>query len=505
MVWRGPLLLLALLLLLLSGVRAQECTTEADCPQNTATPFCSGAFCISGYCVAKPPPCSTSCSETLKACVGCETNSDCIGNPQGTICDPNQHICRPCFDSFDCPEGDYCHGGQWDCFNQRCVPPSPMRYPCTDVRQCHEASHTCTGCVTDEQCGVYDFCENNKRCNTTSGQCAGINGNRVCDGLHMYCNSQQARCIQCRTSTDCRLLDLSFCHPILVCSRTDNICRPTFGPEYDIPISPPCNQGDQIETCDEERKLCLPRLCNTDDECQDGNQCNGRERCFSGTCVRPAFNRRSCPDGQHCSDGQTCAIQCLSLSDCAELAYVCKNRDTGVDGIKALCVPCRNDAECQNGVAEDGFETCDVTSGQCQAGISPCRGAPPGSVYDPRTGLCAAPRPIAEQNVLPSPIVEAVPLTGTTAVVDDVIGQVSGFPWIKFIVTIMSVAAVATLLVIITSPLWAASKWQLWRRSKRPDAGQVPFSDQGEEEEEVPVASATQLFTRTGRDPIDNW
>lgn len=510
--------LLFLLLLLLASATAQECITEADCPQNRVTPFCEGAFCISGYCVAKPPPCSTFCSEALKACVGCETNADCAGNAEGEICDAQQHVCRPCYDAFDCPEGDFCYGGQWDCFGGRCVPPAPIRRPCADVRQCHEASRSCTGCVSDAQCGPYDFCTNNRRCNATSGQCEGTNGNQLCESRQMFCSSEQARCVQCRTTADCHLFDASFCQPSLVCALPTQYCRPALEGN-DVPPTAPCNAGDRIEACDEERKLCLPRLCVDDEECQDGNGCNGRERCIAGACARPAPERRTCPDGQYCSDGVTCAIECLSASDCAELAYVCKKRDVGgVDGIKTLCVPCRTDAECQNGIAEDGFETCDQETGQCQAGVSPCRGAPPGSVYDPRTGLCAPPSPASSQQQEPTTMmaqdVGGATTIGTASLASDLVAQTSGFPWLKMLFTVVGVATVATLLVVVTSPAWAASKWRLWRRRTPAVAPSPPPSldkedDDGEEEQREQVASEARFFSgayaSSGREPIDNW
>lgn len=521
--WRRDTIVLLLLLLFCSTtVRAQECATEADCPQNVETPFCAGAFCIDGYCVSKPPPCSTHCSETLKACVGCETNEDCIGSKLGGICDPSTHVCRPCYDMFDCPEGDYCHGGPWDCVGGKCLAPSSARYPCTDPGQCHEPTRTCTGCTMDEHCGSYDFCTNNRFCNRTSGQCDGIgSGTRMCDRLQMHCDSRQERCVQCRFDNDCRILDTSFCAPTFVCARPSQQCRPAVDLLGEIPPAPPCNRGEQIEVCDEERKMCLPRICVDDSECQDGNDCNGREHCASGVCARPIQWQRACPEGQYCSDGKSCSIECLSLSDCAELAYVCKKREVGgVDGVKALCVPCRTDAECQNGISEDGFETCDQTTGKCLAGISPCRGAPPGSVYDPRTGLCAPPRPQATEETTAATTSkkgEEVAAATTAAVINIFAAQTSGFPWVRMLITVIGVASVTVLLVVVCSPLWAASKWQLWRRRLRLEQSPPTVEEkEGEEEEEegdgeeaAQFVTSTNLFARApqfmDKEPIDNW
>jgi hypothetical protein len=138
------------------------------------------------------------------------------------------------------------------------------------------------------------------------------------------------------------------------------------------------------------------QLCTTDAECDDGQFCNGRERCDgNGQCAAGA--------------PATCCSDPVYLDVCAEVFPRCdpasENAGAGCQsdadckyGHCERCQPsCLFDADCNDGIRCNGAETCRRTCsggpnngntcignsnctpgtciGQCQSGVSPCGGA----------------------------------------------------------------------------------------------------------------------------------
>lgn len=105
-----------------------------------------------------------------------------------------------------------------------------------------------------------------------------------------------------------------------------------------------CIEGD---TCDATMgcggRECDPADDGSEDPCDDGNVCNGTERCMAGTC-------RTDPPPD-CDDGIACTVDA-----CDESAGGCTN------------VP--NDAICDDGLFCNGTETCDPDAG-CGMGAAP--------------------------------------------------------------------------------------------------------------------------------------
>ncbi len=88
-----------------------------------------------------------------------------------------------------------------------------------------------------------------------------------------------------------------------------------------------------------------PTDCVVDDDCDDGNVCDGEEVCVSGVCDEGVA--LDCDDGVSCTD-DSCDI---------------------TDG----CEHVTDDAVCDNGLYCDGDETCHITNG-CEDGTAPCTG-----------------------------------------------------------------------------------------------------------------------------------
>ncbi len=108
--------------------------------------------------------------------------------------------------------------------------------------------------------------------------------------------------------------------------------------------------------------------CTVDPDCDDGLFCNGAETCAAGTCE--AGTPVACDDGAFCNGAETCneaADSCdPGTAPCDPGTETC---DEGTD----TCEPigCTLDSECNDGLFCNGAETCDVPSGDCQAGTAP--------------------------------------------------------------------------------------------------------------------------------------
>lgn len=95
--------------------------------------------------------------------------------------------------------------------------------------------------------------------------------------------------------------------------------------------------------------------CTADASCDDGLFCNGAETCDTsggspGVCVPGT--------APSCSPGST---QACAASVCSESTDAC------VDDTSKCC---STDAGCDNGLFCDGSETCNPTTGFCDAGVS---------------------------------------------------------------------------------------------------------------------------------------
>jgi hypothetical protein len=141
-------------------------------------------------------------------------------------------------------------------------------------------------------------------------------------------------------------------------------------------------------------------LCSGDEDCDDGDFCNGAETCVDDLCQA---GTDPCP-GQFCDEDIAC-MDCLVNGDCDDGLYcngvescvggVCQPGSTVDcdDGIACTADSCNessdscdnvtNDAACDDGLFCNGDEICSATLG-CQAGSDPC----PGNYCDEVTDTC---------------------------------------------------------------------------------------------------------------------
>ncbi len=153
-----------------------------------------------------------------------------------------------------------------------------------------------------------------------------------------------------------------------------------------LPGAPPDCPADQV--CDPADGSCV---CAADAACDDGNPCNGAERCLpNGSCT--VGDPPQCPDGFLC-DPQVGTCRCQDDSACDDGLF-CNGAEACVDGVCAsapspcgtdqncdeatgTCLPgqpCQADGDCDDGLFCNGMETCDLQSTQCLPGIDPCAG-----------------------------------------------------------------------------------------------------------------------------------
>jgi hypothetical protein len=145
-----------------------------------------------------------------------------------------------------------------------------------------------------------------------------------------------------------------------------------------------CDDGNAcngIETCDAVAG-CRP---GTPLSCDDGNVCNGSETCDPESgCV--AGTALVCDDGRFCNGLETCdsAAGCLTGKpvDCGMLARQCEYASCD-ESARACVVAARADGTaCNDGASCSSNDAC--VGGQC-VGNDLC---PEGEVCDPTTGIC---------------------------------------------------------------------------------------------------------------------
>jgi hypothetical protein len=146
--------------------------------------------------------------------------------------------------------------------------------------------------------------------------------------------------------------------------------------------------------CDEVNDVCVD--CATDEECDNGEYCDGEETCVDGSCqpgtavdcddsvgcTDDSCNEGtdSCdniPNNTNCDNGEWCdgAETCDASLDCqAGTAPDCDDEvgctDDSCNEATDSCDNIPNNANCDNGDWCDGAETCDASL-DCQAGTPP--------------------------------------------------------------------------------------------------------------------------------------
>ncbi|MEN9581018.1 MAG: hypothetical protein RJA70_4027 [Pseudomonadota bacterium] len=158
------------------------------------------------------------------------------------------------------------------------------------------------------------------------------------------------------------------------------------------------------EECDDENDVSGDgcNLCRFDctkaADCDDNNSCNGPEACTDNTCVAGVAE----PEATECdldavTKGACRAGQCASVgcgNSVVDAGEECDDGNTNnADGCTSRCAwTCASDANCGNGDACDGVETCQLADHTCKAGTPvECLANGCSGTCDPVDGMCVFP------------------------------------------------------------------------------------------------------------------
>ncbi len=245
-----------------------DCTGDLDCNPGF---HCNAGVCSDallngeGTCAADADCASGNCTEATGICCApgagdcCNSAADCDdGNPctedrcnTSFQCDP-----LPLNENALCSDGDYCNGQERCDDSGNCLPGSP---PCSDTPANTCTETTCHDCVRTSCDEVNDECVDTQ-----------INDGLPCTDPE-YCIGDISRV--CRAG---------------ICANPGTGTLPCAG----------ATGNDCTEyTCDEQTDGCRETPLADGWDCDDGDPCNGENRCQGGVCV---------PGDLPCDDGDPC-------------------------------------------------------------------------------------------------------------------------------------------------------------------------------------------------------
>ena len=359
----AAVLLCVLALARLGSAEGEACEGHADCPGHVSGRFCSNEICLGGTCAVFDQACTGFCSEDLRRCVGCRTRDDC----ESGECDAAQGICRHCANggASACPASDWCAGGDWTCnlATGKCDPPAAQ--PCApgeacnaDTRACGEQAYAGGPCTDDYDCGnAFEprFCpfEGEVRCNLQTSRCELT---RPPCALGERCDADRERCVACLADSDCEDPLAPFCSAPKRCDAESGTCV-LRSPHA---VDPCADDNVFVYECNEAAHRCEHVPCIADADCDDGNECNGAERCANHICFRAHPQERHCPD-----DGRT-GTPCGPGRGLCAPGLICEISDPR-DASVRTCTHCRNGAQCSDGDPANGDEVCNPTTHLCES------------------------------------------------------------------------------------------------------------------------------------------
>jgi hypothetical protein len=177
---------------------------------------------------------------------GCSDSSDCIGNPDGEVCDTSNGECVICTEAEDtCPDGQYC-------VNEDCEIGCTDEADCPGDTVCDENLHACVNCSMDPDCPAGSICVANTcipGCSPTQSCQAGF----TCCGSTCYdVSSDPDHCGTC--PNDCEAPE-----------NAGELCL------NGVCAMGPCNNGwadcngDAMDGCEHSTIEDGPCLCNPGD------------------------------------------------------------------------------------------------------------------------------------------------------------------------------------------------------------------------------------------------
>ncbi len=334
------------------------CVVDADCDDGNA---CNGQE----VCGADDKLCK------LGPAVVCPSSADpCLKN----VCVAETGACQPepvkdgsvCDDANTCTARDRCQSGACVGFDA---------VVCAPLSQCHVAG-TCdpvTGACSNPEKADNSNCNDGNACTVTdkcqAGECVG------------------AAPVMCTASDQC--------HDVGVCDSTTGICsKPAKQNGVQCNDANPCTLGDACQN-----GVCAPsgqKVCVATDGCHAAGTCDPVN---NGNCSNPLK-----PDGSPCSDAKTCTSgDVCSNGTCAGAAIACNDGIActidncieqlgGCTSTTTTACKCATSADCDDGNACNGVETCNLQTFQCQPGTqvdcSAAGDACNAGTCSPATGQC---------------------------------------------------------------------------------------------------------------------
>ncbi len=112
---------------------------------------------------------------------GCQSNADCTGDPNGTVCDPVTGACIGCANATDCPSGQFCDA------NQNCSAGCDEASDCSgSTPLCDTATNQCVECTTDTECPSGSICVSNACATGCSASQPCTSANETCCGTSCH-------------------------------------------------------------------------------------------------------------------------------------------------------------------------------------------------------------------------------------------------------------------------------------------------------------------------------
>ncbi|HVW27339.1 MAG TPA: MYXO-CTERM sorting domain-containing protein [Polyangiaceae bacterium] len=312
--------------------------------------------CVSGICTGGNPV-------TCAALDQCHTAGVC-NSATGICSNPNKSDGTACNDGNLCTQTDTCQTGT-------CTGSNPVT--CAALDQCHTAGvcNSSTGICSNPNkangttCNDGDACTQTDSCQT--GVCTGSNP-VVCTPLD-----------QCHNAGTCSLgiclnpakADGSTCNDGNACTQTDTCLSGTCTGANPVVCATP-DQCHTAGSCDSSSGVCSNPSKANGTTCNDGKVCTTSDVCTGGVCGGTSVV---------CNDGIACTVD-----SCSEAAGGC-TYNTSACG-------CTTNAQCDDGNACNGVETCNLGTLTCQSGTpvdcSPLTNACNTGTCNPSKGTCSA-------------------------------------------------------------------------------------------------------------------
>ena len=379
---RTLLVLITLGAVAVSPVRAQTCTSDAQCADGNV---CNGAErCQGGVCQPGTP---LQCADTNPCTI--DTCDPLFGCQRGPVIDGTS-----CSDGNACNGVEVCQGGTC-----RAGTLKPDGASCNTGNPCTN-SDVCRGgvCVAGVIRADGSGCSDGNTCN----------GRETC---------QQGVCTPgtvALNGTPCG--DDEPCNGIDTCQA--GVCVPGAVPAE----GSPCSDGfvcNGLETC--HNQVCTAGQPAPDGtSCSDGKACNGAERCVAGICSSPG--PLDCDDGNPCTNDNcnNTAGGCTHTNrgngtNCGDREE-CNGQETCQNGQCTPGTPLPNGSLCQDANPCNGVEFCQ--NQKCTAGTplpngsncsdsNVCNG-----IERCQDGVCAAGTPLKCQDTNPCTVDSCDPTAG---------------------------------------------------------------------------------------------